>query len=334
VGLAFAGMGGAGGEALKQVADTLRGDMADVPAPGWPQLKKILTEGAKQAGYEAAGRGVGAVGKGIYLSALRPALSTARAAGGMGRGAALRGYDRLAQQGVDDLVLPSSLGTGRAASKAAESKAAVEGIAAASPKTARTIEIARGAHADQAARAAKQSTVGVQPNLTATTEQLRHMVASNPHDLSMAQLLKLRQEADAVARPAFDAMRIPGGMAPKVGSEASVARSVGDTARTRLNTDLGATFTQANQTKMLRDKLAEAVNAAAARSHGTSDTLQGIAGVGSAMATGDPLKGLSAWALLRLLSSPNARGAVGIATARAPSAQILRAVDPLNQLEK
>lgn len=56
-GMALAGVGGAAGEAVRQVGQSLRGDFSDVPETVMGRLGKIGTEGLKQGGIEGVGRG-------------------------------------------------------------------------------------------------------------------------------------------------------------------------------------------------------------------------------------------------------------------------------------
>lgn len=78
VGMALAGVGGAAGEAYRQVADSLRGDFSNVPDTVGGRLMQIGTEGAKQAGLEGGGRvlgaGLKAIAAPIYKAAIPKAI--------------------------------------------------------------------------------------------------------------------------------------------------------------------------------------------------------------------------------------------------------------------
>jgi hypothetical protein len=107
IGMALAGVGGAAGEAFRQVADSVRGDFSNVPETVGGRLKQIGAEGLKQAGIEGLGRGVSALiakparalYRGVIPKNIQDKFSTAN----------------LAQSGLDSrVVLGTKSGTGRA----------------------------------------------------------------------------------------------------------------------------------------------------------------------------------------------------------------------------
>jgi len=76
LGIALSGMGGAAGEAVRQIGNVARGRMDQVPSTPFAQLKQIGMEGVKQAGLEGAGRGVSGLVAGgakmLYRGLLKP----------------------------------------------------------------------------------------------------------------------------------------------------------------------------------------------------------------------------------------------------------------------
>lgn len=125
-GMALAGIGGAAGEAFKQVADSVRGDFSEVPETVGGRLAKIGTEGLKQAGMEGAGRGLmGLIAKparalyrGVIPKNIQDKFSTAD----------------LAQSGLDSrVVLGTKGGTARAQAAGTRANANVQATAEKAP---------------------------------------------------------------------------------------------------------------------------------------------------------------------------------------------------------
>jgi hypothetical protein len=324
IGMALAGVGGAAGEAFRQVADSVRGDFSNVPDTIGGRLKKIGSEGLTQAGMEGAGRVVGKVvtpvAKTLYGLALRPSKALMRDAGG---GKLLAGAKRIVDQGFADNVMPSA--TGRAGKLVTQSADEATAIAAKSPATVKTARIAQKATDDQAGRAAKQlQNAGITPPTDKVATQIGNLVDSNPPDLAMSELLEMRRGAEGVASPAFKAAKMPGGAGSvPVGSEASIARSISGAAKGTLDDMLGESFKQVNRRTQARMAVKQAVDEAAARPNMLTNLLAGGAGVASS--GGDPVEAAKRALMLRVMFSPTALGGTALAIGKAPYAQLFRA---------
>lgn len=333
LGIALAGVGGAAGEAWKQVADSVRGDFSEVPDTVMGRLRKIGASGLEQAGFEGGGRIVGRaiqpVAKTIYGIALRPSKALARDAGA---GKLVAGTRRIIDQGFADNVMPSGMGVGRAGRKVTESANDATALAAKSPQTVVTKRVMQRALDDQSRRSAQELiTAGVKPKVDEIATQVGNVIDSNPENLSMAQLLEIRRGAEDVAAPVFKAAKMPGGagrVAP--GSEASVARSVSGAAKQSLDDALGAPFQQINRRTQARMSVKQAVDDAASRPNMLTNLLAGGVGIGSAATSGDPVQALQQAALMRVLFSPTAQGALALGVGKAPYAQLFRAADFAN----
>jgi hypothetical protein len=77
VGMALSGLGGAAGESLRQIANVARGRMESVPDTPMGQLRQIATEGAKQGGLEALGRGAVGLTKRVARATMQGAIPKA-----------------------------------------------------------------------------------------------------------------------------------------------------------------------------------------------------------------------------------------------------------------
>lgn len=326
VGMALAGVGGAAGEAFKQVSDSIRGDFSDVPESVGGRLKKIGTEGLKQAGIEGGGRVVGAVvqpvAKALYGLALRPAKALASDLGG---GKLLQGTKRLIDQGFSDSVMPTGMGVSRAKRLVTESANEATQIAERSPATASTARVMQKATDDQARHASKELIhAGITPKVDQVATQIGNVVDANPTDLSMKQLLDIRRGAEDVAAPVFKAAKLPGGPGRVAsGSEASVARSISGAAKGTLDDVLGQGFRDVNARTQARMGVKQAVDDAASRPNMLTNLLAGSVGVASSQ--GDPMEAAKHGLLLRTLLSPTVQGATALAAGKAPYAQLFRA---------
>ncbi len=332
VGMALAGVGGAGGEAFRQVADSLRGDFSSVPETIGGRLQKIGTEGLKQAGMEGAGRVVGAavqpIAKTLYGLALRPSKALMRDAGG---GKLVTGLKRIVDQGYGDAIVPSAMGTSRAGQMVEESAKEATRIARQSPHTVQTSRVIQRATDDQAKHSAKELiTAGVKPKTDAIAAQIGNLIDSNPEKLSMEQLLGIRRGSEDVAAPVFKAAKLPGGagrVAP--GSEASVARSISGASKQTLDDLLGQGFRDVNKRTQGRMAVKQAVDDAASRPNVLTNLVAG--GVGLAGSQGDMGDAAKKGILLRLLLSPTMQGSAALAAGRLPYAQLFRAADLASQ---
>jgi hypothetical protein len=327
IGMALAGVGGAAGEAFRQVADSVRGDFSNVPETIGGRLKQIGTEGLKQAGMEGAGRVVGGliqpVAKTLYGLALRPSKALARDAGG---GKLLAGTKRIIDQGYADNVLPSGMGVTRAGRKVTESANAATQMAAKSPHTVNTKRVMQRALDDQSKRSAGELTsAGVSPKVDQIATQVGNVIDSNPENLSMAQLLEIRRGAEDVASPVFKAAKLPGGAPVETGSKASIARSISGAAKQSLDDTLGAPFQQINRTTQARSAVKNAVDDAASRPNMLTNLLAGGVGLGSAVESGDPMDAIQKAAIMRAVFSPTLQGATALGIGKAPYAQLFRA---------
>lgn len=362
VGMALAGVGGAAGEAYRQVADSVRGDFSDVPETILGRLQRIGTEGAKQAGMEGAGRvvtrAVAPVAKTLYGLALRPSRALMRDAGG---GKLLAGARRIVNQGFDDAVMPSGIGTSRAGALVTESTNEATDIAAKSTTPIHLDRVLQKAEDDQVRRmAGEMRTAGVAPNAGNARKQIAAVVKAHtkrgptpsgpadvvqgpqgfsvareaaPDDLATvtpSELLSIRRGSEDVAGPVFKAAKLPGGagrVAP--GSEASVARSISGAAKETLDDVLGESFRHVNRRTQARRAVQQAVEEAAARPNMLTNLLAGGAGVASS--GGDPMEAARNGLLLRMLFSPSAMGATALAVGKAPYANLFRAADVASQ---
>lgn len=334
VGMALAGVGGAAGEAFRQVADSLRGDFSNVPDSIGGRLQKIAGAGLEQGGIEGAGRVVGAamrpVAKTIYGLALRPSKALMRDAGG---GKLAQGAKRIIDQGFNDNVMPSGIGVGRASDLVKRSAGEATEIAAKSPAKVSTMRVMQRATDDQARRSAKElATTGIKPKTDQIAAQMGTLIDSNPAELSMKELLEIRRGAEDVAGPVFKAAKMPGGagrVAP--GSKASVARSISGTAKTTLDDMLGRPFQEVNKRTQARMAVKQAVDDAASRPNMLTNLLAGSVGVASS--GGDPMDAAKNGLLLRLIFSPNAMGGAALAAGKAPYAQLFRAAQIAQEQE-
>lgn len=328
IGMALAAVGGAGGEAWKQVADSIRGDFSDVPPTIAGRLKKIGAEGVTQGGLEGAGRVVGGVlqpvAKTLYGLALRPSKALMRDAGG---GKLIQGLRRIVDQGYGDNVLPSGMGLGRAGRLVGESADEATQMAARSPHTAVTGRVMQRATDDQAKRSAGElMDAGITPKTDAIATQMGNLLDANPERVSMGQLLKIRRGAEDVASPVFKAAKLPGGAGRvESGSNASVARSISGAAKQTLDDVLGQGFKDVNRRTQGRMAVKQAVDDASSRPNVLTNFVAG--GAGLAASQGDLAEGAKNSLLLRLLLSPTVQGATAIGAGRAPYAQLFRALE-------
>lgn len=333
VGMALAGVGGAAGEAFKQVADSVRGDFSDVPDTVGGRLRKIAGEGLKQGGIEGLGRGVGAMirpaAKTIYGLALRPSKALARDAGG---GKLLQGTRRIVEQGFNDNVMPSALGMSRAGRLVGESAEEATQIAARSPHKVSTQRVMQRATDEQARRSATElADAGITPKTDQIATQIGNVVDANAADIPMSQLLTIRRGAEKVAAPAFKAAKLPGGAPVTTGSPASVARSISGAAKGTLDDVLGQGFRDVNKRTQARMSVKQAVDDAASRPNMLTNLLAGGVGLGSGVSSGDPAEALKTAALMRLIFSPTAQGAAALALGKAPYAQLFRVGEGANR---
>jgi hypothetical protein len=329
VGIALAGVGGAAGEAFKQVADSVRGDFSDVPETAGGRLRKIGSEGLRQAGWEGAGRVVSRivqpVAKTIYGLAMRPSKGLMREAGG---GKLVKGAKAIINQGYADNVMPSGIGMDRAGRLLGESADEATAIAAQSPATVSTKRVMQRATDDQALQSADELIgAGITPKTDQIATQIGNVIDSNPDMLPMKQLLDIRRRSDQVAKPAFDAAKIPGGQRVAPGSEASISRSIADASRQTLDDVLGDGFKAVNRRTLLRSAVKSAVDDAAARPNQLANLLAGGVGVSSVASSGDPLEAIKHAALMRALASPTLAGALSLGIGKAPYSQLFRASD-------
>jgi len=329
VGMALAGVGGAAGEAFRQVTNSVRGDFSDVPETVGGRLKRIGQEGLRQGGLEGVGRGVGAivrpVAKAVYGMALRPSMALMRDAG---NGKKLVGLKRIISQGFDDGVMPSGLGVDKAARLVSESADEATGMAARSPVMADTRRVVQRALDEQSKRSAGELvSAGVTPKGDQIATQVGNVIDSNPAQVSMEQLLSMRRGAEDVAAPVFKAAKLPGGagrVAP--GSEASVARSLSGAYKTTLDDALGESFRQVNRRTQGRAVVSQAVQDAAARPNMLFNIAAGAAGVGSS--GGDMGEAAKRALILRTALSPTVQGGAALAAgARGVSPQVVRLLD-------
>lgn len=338
IGMALAGVGGATGEAFRQVADSVRGDFSDVPETILGRLQRIGTEGAKQAGFEGAGRVVGRVvqpvAKTLYGLALRPSRALMRDAGG---GKLVTGMRRIVNQGFDDTVMPSGMGTSRAGALVKASSNEATEIAARNQTPIRVDRVLKKAEGDQVRRmAGEMRTAGITPKPASMREQITNVVRDHTKDdydfatVTPSELLNIRRGSEDVAAPVFKAAKLPGGagrVAP--GSEASVAKSIAGASKETLDDVLGAPFQAVNRRTQSRAAVRQAVEEAAARPNMLTNLLAGGAGVASS--GGDPMEAARNGLLLRMLFSPSAMGATALAIGKAPYANLFRAADVVQE---
>lgn len=327
VGMMLAGVGGAAGEAFRQVADSVRGDFSNVPETVGGRLKKIAGEGMKQGGIEGVGRVAGAairpVAKALYGVALRPSKALMRDAGG---GKLVQGAKRIIDQGFTDNVMPSGVGVGRAGALVKNSADEATQMAAKSPATASTARVMQRATDEQARRSADELVnAGIAPKTDQIATQIGNVIDSNAPNVSMSDLLKIRRGAEDVAAPAFKAAKLPGGAPIETGSRASVARSISGAAKGTLDDVLGEPFKAVNRRTQGRMAVRQAVEDAAARPNMLTNLLAGGVGLGSAANSGDPAEAIKQAGLMRLLFSPTAQGAAALGIGKAPYAQLFRA---------
>lgn len=335
IGMALAGVGGAGGEAFRQVADALRGDFSEIPDTAMGRLRKIGVEGAKQAGYEGAGRAVGAVvqpaAKALYAVALRPTVARMRDAGG---GKLATGLRRIINQGYGDAVMPSAAGVSRAGQLVKESAEEATQLAAKNQTPIQLERVLQKAVGDQSRRMARESTTaGVEANLPAVTSQVQRVAQAHPSGtVTPADLLEIRRGAEDVAGPVFKAATMPGGagrVAP--GTEASVARSIAGASKQTLDDMLGRAFQDINSRTAARAAVKGSIDDAAARPNVLMNLMSG--GAGLAASQGDLSEAAQNALLLRILLSPTAQGAVALGAGRLPYAQLFRGAGGLMEQE-
>jgi|GEM_PF-2682543 len=333
VGMALAGVGGAGGEAFKQVVNSLHGDFSEVPETVGGRLGKIAFEGVKQGGLEGVGRVASAavtpVAKTLYGVALRPAKALQREIGGT---RAWRGLKKIIDQGFADRVMPSAMGVNRAERLVNEGEAAATGIAKASPARFDTARVMQKATDDQAKRSGAELTgAGIMPRV-GRTGQIENIVKSNPPMVSAEELLAIRRGSDQVARPAFTAMKRSLGPRVVPGSEASVARSTANAARSSLNDALGPSFQKANDVVRTRVGLRQAVQDAASRPNMLTNLLAGGVGA-SALTDGNAGDAIKRAMIFRAVMSPTAQGATALAMP-AVAKQLPRLLEMLSPIDQ
>ena len=326
------------GNLLSQPRATLGGFIEGAKQGG----TEALTEGGKQAAMELGGRGVGAGlkagAKGLKTLALRPTRAVAKDLGG---GSVLKGYDRLATQALDDKVLPSRMGLSKIENLAKQSGAEAAQIASASPEKEYSKRILDQANADQAAQMLEKMRSGVRPNaapmraqLDLTAQMMNPTRSPGSHQVGMYDLHKLKQKWDVTSDAAHAAASNLKADVP-IGSEGSVAKSMADAARTKLNYTLPPAYRQANRATQTRNALATAIEDAATRPNMLQNALA-IGGGGLAgAASGDPMEGLEKAALIKLLTTPTGLGlsAHGLnQAARLPYSQLFRAGHAATQL--
>ena len=308
-GLALSGLGGAAGEAARQVIRSVQGDFRDVPETMTGRLKKIGTEAVGQASMEGLGRGLGAavtpVAKAAYGLAMRPAKALRKKYGTL----------KLINQGFDDAVLPTAGGADKAGRLMGESRDAATQIAADSPHTFDLGRVLQKATDDQGGRMGVElKTAGIAPQIDKASEQIGRVLDSNGPTVSAAELLELRRGADTIADPAFKMARMPGGTGRvSPGTEASVARSMANAERGTLDDALGAPFKAANATTRTRAGVQQMVKEAADRPNMLTNLLAGGVGAGQAFGSGDLSEAAKTAILFRALMSPTLQAGSALA---------------------
>ena len=307
-GMALSALGGAAGEGIRQVVRSVQGQWDQVPETMGARLKSIGREAVGQGGLEAVGRGaskaIAPVAKAAYGLALRPAKALQKE----------YGLKNIVNQGFKDRVLPSSLGVNRAGSLVGKSRDAATAIADESQAPINLKNVLQRALDDQATRGADVlQTAGIPVPADRIGAQVGNVLDSNPSTVTPGHLLKLRRGADQIADPEFRAARAPGGAPVKVGSEASVAKSMANAERQTLDDVLGPKFQQVNAETRRRKGVQIATKDAASRPNMAQNLLAGGVGLGSMTADGDYGEAAKRALIFRTLFSPSALGGAAFA---------------------
>lgn len=333
VGMVLAGLGGAGGEGIRQTVNAIQGDWDQVPVNLTEQVKAMGAEGAKQAAFEGAGRAlVGPamqwLGSGIYRSALKPSVAV--------RAEFPNVTQTLVKEGVP--ITRSGAGADKAATLVKESGQEVMNVlqraqaAGAKPVTmrpvAKSLERTREMVSDQAIREADLQKVDKVRNA---------LLKENPQavDLPRAQAMKQAEQRRAVAAYQKQARGAPVNEV-RLSTREDIARGLREAIERRVP-DVGP---MNKRTQELIGAL-KAVSAAEGRIANNN-----MVGMGDALALGSGALGFSTMGpkgaaigiVQEVLTRPEIASRLGITLDRAGqpiiTAQALRAIsEAVNQLQ-
>ena len=337
VGATLAGMGGAAGEASKQIIDVLRGNMDEVPEPGVQQLKKIITEGLVQGGYDWLGGKAMQLAKrpmrGLYEYALKPGLADARNIGGKD---ILEGGEELAEAGIENWILPASKrGSRRAGRLATKSKLNARQMARQSGEKVDVSDFASQVEKDQMDKVAtRMADSGAATNTAPMREQVANLVANQPvqvprpHTITPSRLSAITKYNQKQSAPAFRAAKgqfyVP---PPELGSGLSVSKSIADVGKRNLDNMLGEAFTAANKNTSTLTGLKDVVAAGARRSGQGSNIAAGLMGSAAGFGSGNIKNAAIATILTKILTNPNVQGGAAIAGAKFPYGTLFSGLD-------
>lgn len=198
VGMALAGLGGAGGEAYRQVIRALEGRWDEVPPTMRRQAQAIIGEGVRQGGLEGFGRVFGGLfklfGRATYRGAQKPPEVIRRQFKTVSRDALNEGIP----------ITRTGKGTAIAQDKLRESGAATENmLARAEAGGARAVNPRAVAHALGEVRAR----IGDQPLREADLQRLQairdQFLKENPSSIPLTRAQRMKQRAQSQAERAY-----------------------------------------------------------------------------------------------------------------------------------
>lgn len=310
LGMAGAALGGAGGEAVKDIANAARG-RGYVPHSTGELAADMASAGAVQGGIQGIGNGlVAPIAKGIYATGMLPLK-------------ALRdkyGLSKLISVGYKNNIMPTAGGAAKAGALVGASKAAQQGM--------ETAYDAGGGAPLSTLDAARR---GVKPLMdqaydviesTGTKAEAPRRIAGSVRSVIGASPTRTAEEmgaakrtADAAADPAYAAAR-RGGPAVETGSDAALAKGWSKGYRETLNDAVGPQYAaQGQNTKTLYGVQQMAKYRAEAPNQLAHHLMGAVAlgGAGAATSNGDAADRLTRAAEFAAFASPSVRAGVGLA---------------------
>lgn len=309
IGMAGAAIGGAGGEAIKQTANAVRGRMDLVPGSMSGQLASIGSQGLLQGGVEGGGRiisrGLQAVAKPIYNL-------------GLGASKALRReYPNLAQTGLEEGISVSGRGTAKAgrlvtqSAKEADSLIAQAEQAGAPRVSPKRVVTGTDAFRDVAKSARHEAQMGMSNDIDTVVGRVKTLQANNPKGFRLQDAQEKKRVAQAAADKAFRA-EDKGAQVSGIGAQLDKATATG---LRKSISDIVPAVGPVNARTQALGGLKGALDDAGTRNHMLSRLMWPLAtGATAGFGSGDAGQGIGAAITTAALTSPGnlSRGALGM----------------------
>lgn len=302
--IALAGMGGASGETIGQILETIQGKRTT------PDARAVLTEGGKQAALQATGgvigKGLAAGGRGLYRYALKPSKAIQSDVPNV-VSVGLRESKPVTIGGLKRAEAATTVSRDAADRMIAEAEQSGAGDA-----SLRTVVRALRPVRDEAR---KQTKIGLKdrtPEIGARARALRDQFRSGKVPLTEAQTLKRTAQGKATAAYAA---RDKGAVIDDIGTmtDEAVAKGLRESIEARV-----PNVRPVNQRTAELGGLTHALEDASTRNPGYLPTLMSsLIGGGGALASGDIAPLLGAYGFQAMLS-PRVASSAGIAASKAP----------------